>query len=92
MVVLNHTQTIPSRSPCSLPLRPRPEAIRGGFENQTSYGTISLRIVKLAYQMQSDIHFGTSDTQFGTSDFVSGTSDLSFGIAYIVDFHVVISS
>ena len=40
MVVLNHTQTIPMPMPRSLPLRPRPEAIRGGFENQTSNGSI----------------------------------------------------
>ena len=42
----------------------------------------SLLVVKPAYQMQSDISFGTSDISFGTSDLVLGTSDLSFGITY----------
>ena len=36
---------------------------------------LCLLIVKPAYQMQSDIYFGTSDL-------VLGTSDLSFGITY----------
>ena len=36
MAVLNNFQTIPSPSPLFLPLRPRPEAIRSGFENYTT--------------------------------------------------------
>ena len=83
MVVLNHTQTIPSRSPF-LPSDPARKLSGVVLKTRRVIVQLSLLIVKLAYQMQSDIHFGTSDTQFGTSDFVSGTSDISFGITYIV--------
>ena len=65
----------PSPRPAPSPLDPAPKLSGVVLKTRRRMVPLSRRIVKLAYQMGSDI-------SFGTSNLVCGTSNLSFGITY----------